>query len=89
MEVSMALLKVPEVAQHLGVSDRRTRELVRKGILPSVRLGRQVRIDEDTLHQWIRGGGRGLRPRPTGRSRCSPGHERLGRLRRRPLKGGE
>lgn len=46
------------VATRLGVSKDRAYELVRLGILPAVRLGRQVRVDEDVLHEWILSGGR-------------------------------
>jgi len=41
----------------------RAYELARVGILPDgvvVRLGRQIRFDEDALVDWIRGGGQAL-----------------------------
>lgn len=45
------------VAAHLDVSKERAYELVRLGILPAVRLGRQVRVDESVVQQWIASGG--------------------------------
>jgi excisionase family DNA binding protein len=54
----MKLLKVNEVATILDVSVARAYELARTGVLPSVRLGRQVRIAEEALRNWIQTGGR-------------------------------
>lgn len=51
------LLTVPEVAPILRVSEARAYELARDGLLPVVRLGRQVRVDPDVLAEWIRQGG--------------------------------
>jgi excisionase family DNA binding protein len=45
------------VADRLGVSTHRVYELVRTGQLPSVRLGRSVRIDPVALEGFIAGGG--------------------------------
>lgn len=54
------LLKADEVGAILGVSRARVHELIRQGILPSVRLGRQVRVDQAELRRWTRSGGRPL-----------------------------
>ncbi|HLW59115.1 MAG TPA: helix-turn-helix domain-containing protein [bacterium] len=54
------LLRVPRVARVLDVHDHRVYKLIRNGVLPSVRLGRQVRVDEDALRDWIRRGGQSL-----------------------------
>jgi excisionase family DNA binding protein len=43
------LLKVPEVAAYLRYSLERTYALVRSGDLPSVRVGRAVRVPRDRL----------------------------------------
>ena len=52
------LLRVHEVAGILDVSPARAYELIRRGVLPSVRLGeRQLRVDEETLHEFIISGG--------------------------------
>ncbi|MEO8053431.1 MAG: helix-turn-helix domain-containing protein [Acidobacteriota bacterium] len=49
-----------EVAERLDVSVQRVYELARCGILPVVRLGRQIRVEEGRLSAWINEGGRGL-----------------------------
>lgn len=59
----MKLVDAGRVAEILGVSQARTYELARTGILPDgvvVRLGRQIRFDEQSLVEWIRGGGEAL-----------------------------
>jgi excisionase family DNA binding protein len=54
-----ALLTVAQAAEILNVSVDRTYALIRRGLLPAVRLGnKQVRVDPDALHQFIREGGR-------------------------------
>ena len=58
--MSMNLLKIPEVAQVLRVPIPRAYELARQGLLPVVRLGRQVRVEEAALRDWIAQGGRPL-----------------------------
>ena len=57
---SKTLLTIREVAPILRVSVPRCYELVRAGLLPSVRIGRQLRIDPLKLRQWIDGGGQAL-----------------------------
>jgi excisionase family DNA binding protein len=50
-------------AEILVVSQSRFYELVRTHVLPPgvvVRLGRQIRVDEDALEAWIRAGGQAL-----------------------------
>ena len=54
------MLLAPEVAEILNVSVPRVYELVRAGVLPSVRLGRQVRVDRRKLQAFLDGGGRCL-----------------------------
>ncbi len=56
----LRLLTVPEVAPILRVSAARAYELARDGVLPVVRIGRQVRVDPTVLRDWIREGGAGL-----------------------------
>jgi excisionase family DNA binding protein len=53
----MRLLSVPEVAKLLSVTPGRVYELVRLRLLPAVHLGRQIRVEEQTLREWIRNGG--------------------------------
>lgn len=54
------LMTVPEVAAILGISVERTYALAREGILPVVRLGRQIRLDPEQLDNWISRGGQAL-----------------------------
>lgn len=49
------LLSMAEVATILGISLGRAYELARRGIIPSVRLGRQVRVDRIALEKWLSG----------------------------------
>ena len=56
----MQLLTAKRLAEVLNVSEARAYELMRDGTLPVVRLGRQVRIDEDALRAFIAAGGQPL-----------------------------
>jgi excisionase family DNA binding protein len=67
----MDLLTVPEVARVLRVSPPRVYELARDGLIPVVRLGRQVRVEQDALRRWIASGGQAL---PGGWRRQSEDH---------------
>ena len=61
VEVSMQpLLTIPEVASRLSISRARAYELVRRGLLPAVHLGRQVRVDAGSLEAFLRTGGKQL-----------------------------
>jgi len=55
--MSKKLLRVPAVAQRIDASNARVWLLIRMGLLPAVRIGRQVRVDEEALEEWIRRGG--------------------------------
>ncbi len=54
------LLRVPEVARILDTTEGRIYEIARQGILPTVRLGRQIRIDREALEEFIKNGGQAL-----------------------------
>jgi excisionase family DNA binding protein len=55
---STRLLTAAEVADTLRVSTARVYELVRRQMIPALRLGeRQVRFDEAVLRDWIACGG--------------------------------
>jgi excisionase family DNA binding protein len=47
----------PWLAERLNVTSARAYELVRTGVVPSVRLGRQVRVDPAAVERWIAAGG--------------------------------
>ncbi|HEX2679892.1 MAG TPA: helix-turn-helix domain-containing protein [Candidatus Dormibacteraeota bacterium] len=42
-----------EVARLLGIGRTKTFQLIASGELPSVRLGRCVRVSSDALRRWI------------------------------------
>ena len=53
----MALKDANFAAEFLSLSKQRLYECVRLGLIPCVRIGRQVRFDEDALKEWIKCGG--------------------------------
>ena len=58
-KITKRLLTVVEVAENiLNIKPERVYTLIREGLLPSVRLGRQVRIDSIALEEWISRGGK-------------------------------
>jgi excisionase family DNA binding protein len=46
-------LKVPEVAKVLRIARSRAYELVGDGEIPSVRIGRSVRVNRKELEKWL------------------------------------
>jgi len=56
----MRLLIVPEVAEMLRISEPRAYELVRQGLIPHTRLGRQIRVEEGALREFVKAGGQAL-----------------------------
>jgi putative molybdopterin biosynthesis protein len=54
---TMHLLTAKETAAILKVTLPRVYELAREGLIPSVRMGRQIRFDETKLLNWIEQGG--------------------------------
>ena len=68
----MKLLKPAEVASVLRVPRTRVYDLIRQKLLPACRMGRQVRVEEETLRQWIADGGTAL---PGGWRRSDPVEE--------------
>ena len=54
------LLRLAEVASLLNVRLPRAYEMARQGVLPVVRLGRQLRVDPDRLEEWLAQGGQAL-----------------------------
>jgi excisionase family DNA binding protein len=53
----MKLLRAAQVAEMLDVPRARAYEMMRDGLLPSVRLGRAVRVDPERLRDWLAHGG--------------------------------
>jgi excisionase family DNA binding protein len=50
------LLTVPEVADELRVSERHARDLVARGAIASIRVGRLRRVRRDELERVLRDG---------------------------------
>ena len=48
-------LKVAEVAEVLRIARSRAYELVADGDIPSVRIGRSVRVNRRELERWLEG----------------------------------
>lgn len=46
-------MKVPEVASELRIARSRAYELVADGEIPSVRIGRSVRVNRRELERWL------------------------------------
>jgi len=53
------LLKPVEVAEMLGIAKSRIYEMLAKGELPSLRIGRSVRVPVNALQKWIEARQRG------------------------------
>jgi hypothetical protein len=54
------LLTLAETAQRLSITYARAAEMARLGLLPVVRLGRQIRVCPERLASWIANGGEPL-----------------------------
>ena len=49
------LLKLNEAAELLRIDDGTARKWIAKGLLPHIRFGRTIRIDEDELQNLLKG----------------------------------
>ena len=47
------LLRIPEVAETLGIGRTKIYELIATGELPTVRFGRAIRVSVTTLQKWV------------------------------------
>jgi len=47
------LLRVTEAAELLGISRSATYQLLADGVLPTIRIGRSIRIPSTALDAWI------------------------------------
>lgn len=54
------MMTADEVAEVLSISKARVYDLTRQKLIPSVRLGREVRFSPDALRAWIDQGGQAL-----------------------------
>jgi excisionase family DNA binding protein len=53
LERDKEYLKVTEVAEYLQIGRTRAYELVSSGEIPSVRIGRSVRVSRRELERWL------------------------------------
>ena len=53
----MKLITVNKIAEMTELSTQRVYETIRLGLLPAVKIGRQVRVEEQVLKDWISRGG--------------------------------
>lgn len=53
----MRLLTAKQTAELLQVALPRVYELARLNLIPCVRMGRQIRFDENALREWVARGG--------------------------------
>ncbi len=51
--IERLLLRASEAAIMLGISRAKTYELLASGELPSIKIGRSVRISKTALYKWI------------------------------------
>ena len=49
------LLKPAEVSEMAGLGKSKTYELIAAGVIPSVRIGKSVRVPAGLLREWIDG----------------------------------
>lgn len=49
------LVKVAEAAEMLSLGRSKTYALVQAGVIPSIRIGGVVRIDLNSLNEWLGG----------------------------------
>ncbi len=61
MNDDQLLLTVPETAKLLRISRNLAYELVARGELPAVRLGRVIRIPRGALNDWVKASANGHR----------------------------
>jgi len=50
---SRILLKPHEVSDRLGIGRSRTYEMLTTGELPSIRIGKSIRVPVDALRKWV------------------------------------
>lgn len=72
------ILTVIEVADILRISRVQAYNLVNKGVIPSLRIGRNIRIYEKSFNEWLeKNGGQGdiinLSKPQEGRQKCQSG----------------
>jgi excisionase family DNA binding protein len=57
-ESRAALLRVGDVSRRLGIHRQTAYLKLKRGDIPSVRVGRAIRVDPQALEAWIQQGGK-------------------------------
>jgi excisionase family DNA binding protein len=52
-QAEAVLLTIPQVAKRLAIAEGRTYELARQGKLPTVKVGKYIRVEPAALDEWI------------------------------------
>jgi len=52
------MLKVPEVAKILRIGRAKAYDLVREGVIPSIKMGKSIRVPMQGLINWMEQDGR-------------------------------
>jgi excisionase family DNA binding protein len=47
------ILTIPEVAEYLQMSKSKVYDLAKRGIIPTIQIGRNVRVTESDLEKWL------------------------------------
>ena len=47
------LLRIPEVAETLGIGRTKIYEMIARGELPTIHFGRAIRVSATTLQKWV------------------------------------
>ncbi len=76
MDTLRMLLRPVEVAEAIGVGRSKVYELIRTGVIPSVRVGSRVRVPTEALRAWIAAGEGQHQGRPGGGARSGARRER-------------
>ena len=50
----LEMLKPSDLAPRLGVTTGRVYQLIAEGLIPSVRIGRAIRIPREAWNEWLR-----------------------------------
>ena len=50
----MKFFTAQQIAESVQVTPARVYEAIRLGLLPAVHIGRQVRVEEQAFHDWVR-----------------------------------
>lgn len=60
------LLNAAEIADYIGIPVERVYSYVRTGILPSCRIGRQIRFNPQSIKKFVDSGGKGYKDHKVG-----------------------